>query len=144
LESSIQGTNTSTAGTDERLVDIEQKQLHARIVLRVHVIFYRGGQKDCQFTMFHRQFQAAVRLQTYEPMNQCGVRHLIFVFACGTDHRTSCSDKSTSIAIYRFAAAIPNNRLAKQAICFMLDGLCLISPWNSSRHFRIDPALWSR
>jgi hypothetical protein len=40
LESSIQGANTGTAGTDERLVDIKQKQLHARIVLRVHVIFY--------------------------------------------------------------------------------------------------------
>jgi hypothetical protein len=40
LESSIQGANTGTAGADERLVDIEQKQLHARIVLRVHVIFY--------------------------------------------------------------------------------------------------------
>jgi hypothetical protein len=43
LESSVQGTNTGTAGTDERLVDIKQKQLHARIVLRVHGIFYRGG-----------------------------------------------------------------------------------------------------
>ena len=40
LKSAIQRTNTSTTGTDERLVDIEKKQLHARIVLRVHVIFY--------------------------------------------------------------------------------------------------------
>jgi hypothetical protein len=33
-----------------------------------------------------------VRLLTYEPINQRRVRHLIFVLACGTDHRTSCSD----------------------------------------------------
>jgi hypothetical protein len=43
LESLVQGTNTGAAGTDERLVDIKKKQLHARIVLRVHGIFYRGG-----------------------------------------------------------------------------------------------------
>ena len=41
MKGAVQRTNPSATGTDERLVDIEKKQLHARIVLRVHGFLYR-------------------------------------------------------------------------------------------------------
>src|SRR5262245_8591084 len=84
LKCPIQRTNSRAAGTDERLVDIEKKQLHARIVLRVYVIFDGSRQNDGQFAVFHWQFEAALRLLTDDSIDEGRIRHLIFTLACGT------------------------------------------------------------